>query len=166
MYCPQCGREVDLESSDVRFCRYCGFSLLDTKESVQGYSQQKRVGFSIVTWCYGLLLIVTLLLHGQYIPLDTGWGFWLSAILIVASVSLFVSAALSASMPEKFAKTARIGKAIDSKKTPAELGSAQWQDAAFTQLPGRSGAEVRAAETGEIKRPRSVAEETTRKLDR
>ena len=27
MYCPQCGRELSLDSGDVRFCRYCGFLL-------------------------------------------------------------------------------------------------------------------------------------------
>ena len=110
MFCPQCGRELSLDSGDVRFCRYCGFSLLDTKESLQGYSKQKRTGFSVVTWSYALLVIVTLLLHGGYIPLGAGWGYWTSAILIVVSVSLFVSAAVSALKPAMFSKTLRGGK--------------------------------------------------------
>ena len=77
MYCPQCGRELDLDSGDIRFCRYCGFALLDKKESLQGYSREKGTGFSIVTWSYALLLIVTLLLHGKYVSLDTRWVYWL-----------------------------------------------------------------------------------------
>ncbi len=110
MYCPQCGRELDLDTGDVRFCRYCGFSLLDTKESLQGYSEQKRTGFAVVAWSYALLLIITLLLHGQYVSLDTRWGYWLPAILIVVSASLFTSAAFSASMPAMFSKATRSGK--------------------------------------------------------
>ena len=104
MYCPQCGRELNLDSGDVKFCRYCGFLLTDTKEALQGYSKQKRTGFSIVTWSYALLLIVALLLHGSYIPIASGWGYWVSAMLIVASVSLFVSAAVSAMRPQLFSK--------------------------------------------------------------
>jgi hypothetical protein len=38
MYCPQCGRELEFDS-EVRFCRYCGFSLTDTKETLQGFSE-------------------------------------------------------------------------------------------------------------------------------
>ena len=70
MYCPQCGRELELDSGETRFCRYCGFSLTDTKEALHGYSEQKRIGFSVVTWAYALLLLVTLLLHGGYVSLE------------------------------------------------------------------------------------------------
>jgi hypothetical protein len=111
MYCPQCGRELDLDSGEVRFCRYCGFSLVDTKEALHGFSKQKRIGFSIVTWSYALLLLVTLLLHGQYVSLNTGWLYWLLTILIITSVSFFSSAALSALMPARFLKTMRRDKA-------------------------------------------------------
>src|SRR5687768_6603797 len=104
MYCPQCGRELDLDAGSIRFCRYCGFSLDDTKEALQGYSEQKRTGFSVVTWSYVLLLIVTLLLHGRYVSLDTGWIYWLLTISIVVSTSLFISAAVSALKPSMFSK--------------------------------------------------------------
>ncbi|HKO59518.1 MAG TPA: zinc ribbon domain-containing protein, partial [Pyrinomonadaceae bacterium] len=107
MFCPQCGRELSLDSGDVRFCRYCGLSLVDTREELQGYSRQKRTGFSVVTWSYALLLFVTLLLHGSYIPIAGGWGYWVSAVLIVVSVSLFASAAVSAMKPQLFAKRAK-----------------------------------------------------------
>lgn len=104
MYCPQCGRELELDSGETRFCRYCGFSLTDTKEALHGYSEQKRIGFSVVTWAYALLLLVTLLLHGGYVSLETSWVYWLISILIVVSVSCFVSAAVSALKPALFAK--------------------------------------------------------------
>ena len=105
MYCPQCGRELELDSGEIRFCRYCGFSLADTKEALHGYSEQKRVGFSVVTWAYALLLVVTLLLHGGYVSLATEWVYWLLTALIVLSVSFFVSAAVSALKPAMFFKS-------------------------------------------------------------
>ena len=111
MYCPRCGRELELDSGEIRFCRYCGFSLVDTKEALHGYSEQKRMGFSIVTLAYALLLMITLLLHGQYVSLNTGWIYWLLTILIVISASFFISAAISASKPAMFLKAMRRDKA-------------------------------------------------------
>ncbi|HZI88204.1 MAG TPA: hypothetical protein VFD48_15330 [Pyrinomonadaceae bacterium] len=124
MYCPQCGRELNLDSGDVRFCRYCGFLLTDTKEALQGYSKQKRTGFSVVTWSYALLLIVTLLLHGGYLPIASGWAYWVPAILIVVSVSLFVSAAVSAMKPQLFSRSFRGRKEeLDKRHSTKELNA-------------------------------------------
>ena len=123
MYCPQCGRELNLDSGDVRFCRYCGFLLTDTKEALQGYSKQKRTGFSIVTWSYALLLIVTVLLHGSYIPIAARWGYWVSALLIVGSVSLFASAAVSAMKPQLFSKPGAGEKKLDQASSTNELNA-------------------------------------------
>jgi hypothetical protein len=170
MYCPQCGRELDLDSGDVRFCRYCGFSLVDTKESLQGYSEQKRTGFSIVTWSYALLLIVTLLLHGKYIPLDTRWGYWLSAILIVVSVSFFGSASLSALKPAMFSKAKRGGRGALNPvgDNPNALKDAVKQISSLPALPGGSLTDLSEQErrTAKVKQPRSVAEGTTKRLDK
>ena len=163
MYCPQCGRELDLGPSDIRYCRYCGFSLLDTKEALQGYSKQKRIGFSIVAWSYSLLLIVTLLLHGQYVSLNTGWIYWLLTLLIVLSASFFISAAVSAMKPAIFSKNKRLHEAT------AHLDSRDAFKGSEPQLPP---ATVPAADVsnqdrrGEpIREPRSVVEDTTRKLN-
>ncbi len=163
MYCPQCGRELDLDSGDIRFCRYCGFSLLDTKESLQGYSQQKRTGFSIVTWSYALLLIVTLLLHGKYVSLDTTWVYWLLTALIVVSVSFFCSAAASAIKPAMFAKSKDRDKAAmhPQANTTAALASPGEQ---ATNLLRPAGEAVKGITRESIKEPRSVVEGTTKKL--
>jgi len=170
MYCPQCGRELDLDSGAVRFCRHCGFSLADTKESLQGYSELKRTGFSIVTWSYALLLIVTLLLHGKYIPLDTRWGYWLSAILIVVSVSLFGSASLSALKPAMFSKTRRGGKgALEPVgDNPNALRDAAGQVPSLPARPGGGLTDLSEQErrTAKVGQPRSVAEGTTKRLDK
>lgn len=163
MYCPQCGRELDLDSGEVRFCRYCGFSLTDTKEALQGYSKQKRVGFSIVTWSYTLLLLVTLLLHSNYIPLQTGWGYWLSALLIVVSVSFFGSAALSALKPAMFTK--KKGALRSPQNTRDALGDTKSRDASLLQEgPVSVDQVVQERRTLQDRAPASVVENTTRRL--
>ena len=166
MYCPQCGRELDLNSSDVRFCRYCGFSLVDTKEALQGYSEQKRIGFSIVTWSFALLLMVTLLLHGNYIPLHTGWGYWLTALLIVVAVSLFGSAALSALKPAMFSKKQRRAKGIPEAKERGRdaLADAQSRGGALPQGQPATDLGEPDKRAMEIKRNGSVTEGTTKRL--
>ena len=166
MYCPQCGRELDLDSGEVRFCRYCGLPLADTRDELRGYSAQKRTSFSIVTWSYALLLGVTLLLHGQYVSLNTRWGYWLPAILIVVSVSLFVSAAISALKPAMFSKTKRgpsapgvdEANALAGDKAPGALspGSPGFPAGVFS-APDRT--------TAEVKQPASVTEGTTKRFD-
>lgn len=169
MYCPQCGRELDLDSGEVRFCRYCGFSLVDTKEALHGYSEQKRTGFSIVSWSYVVLLMTALLLHGRFFPLDTRWGYWLSAILIVVSVSFFASASLSTLKPAMFSKTKRGGQgAIATHEDDRSvLRSAENH---VPSLPASRGVPVagfsaQGKRTAEFAQPASVTEATTQKLD-
>jgi len=149
MYCPQCGRELNLDSGDVRFCRYCGFLLTDTKEALQGYSKQKRTGCSVVTWSYVLLLIVTLLLHGGYLPIAAGWAYWVPAILIVVSVSLFVSAAISAMKPQMFSRSFRGRKEeLDKRNSTKELNAGSPADLPFSR--GEDVASVTEAATKKL----------------
>lgn len=157
MYCPQCGRELDLGSGDVSFCRYCGFSLIDTREELQGFAKQKRAGFSVVTWAYALLLIVTLLLHGKYVSVDTGWGYWATALLIVLSVSFFVSASFSAMKPAMFARTKR--------DRNAELGPRTENTGAIPA--GQPLREINSREriTANLRQPPSVTKNTTKKFE-
>lgn len=167
MYCPQCGRELELDSGEIRFCRYCGFSLTETKEALHGYSRQKRMGFSIVTWAYALLLLVTLLLHGQYVSLDTRWGYWIPTFLIVISVSFFVSAAASALKPALFSKSKRGNQTkLEGQADTREL-SGTGQAASLLPTPGVPvtdfASQGQRRET--VGEPRSVVEGTTRKLD-
>lgn len=163
MYCPQCGSELDLGPADIRFCRYCGFSLLDTKDALQGYSEQKRRGFSIVAWSYSLLLIVTLLLHGQYVSLNTGWVYWLLTMLIVLSASFFISAAVSALKPAVFSKHKRRNEAT------AHLDSSSALKSSEQQLPPANVSAADLSKQGRRREPvreaRSVVEDTTKRLN-
>jgi hypothetical protein len=156
-----------LDSGEIRFCRYCGFALADTKDALHGYSERKRTGFSIVTWSYALLLVVTLLLQGQYVSLNTGWVYWLLTLLIVLSVSFFASAAVSALKPSLFAKGKRDKAALESHRdSPNVLTSPLKHE---MSLPS-SGVPVtnlanQDVSTESVRQPRSVVEETTKKLN-
>ena len=82
MYCPQCGRELELES-DVRFCRYCGFLLNDTKDTLRGYTEVRREGYKYANLSYILLLVLFWIEYFDLIPWQSVWGgnFWLIMIL-------------------------------------------------------------------------------------
>ena len=162
MYCPQCGRDLDLDPADIRYCRYCGFSLLDTKEALQGYSKQKRIGFSIVAWSYSLLLIVTLLLHGQYVSLNTGWVYWLLTLMIVISASFFISAAVSAMKPSLFPKKKGRKEATPNRVRSDSLKSSEAQLPPATMPADLSNQDSRREP---VREPRSVVENTTRRLN-
>lgn len=168
MFCPQCGRELELDSGQIRFCRYCGFALTDTKEALHGYSAQKRMGFSIVTWSYALLLLVTLLLHGQYVSLNKGWVYWLMTFLIVASVSFFASAAVSALKPALFTKgKLREQAGIDSGRESAGVLESANENATAEISPSKDSVRVfsNRDQMATVREARSIVEGTTRKLD-
>jgi len=167
MYCPKCGRELDLDSGEIRFCRYCGFELADTKDALRGYSEHKRIGFSVVTWSYALLLIVALVLHGEYVSLDTPWVYWLITALIVVSASLFISAAVSALKPAIFLTGNRRKKAtLKAHEDKNDPGNSEGYDAPL--LPPIHEAVTNLSDRGAtkeaLKQPRSVTEETTKRL--
>ena len=167
MFCPRCGRELVLDSGETRFCRYCGFSLVDTKEALHGFSEQKRQGFSIITWSYVVLLLVTILLHGRYVSLDTRWVFWLLTALIIISVSFFIAAATSALKPAIFLKSSRRGgKAVGQQETgePA-LTTGQLPEPAQIQPPRMPAKDLSSSGREAIKEPRSIVEDTTKNLN-
>ena len=154
-----------LDSGETRFCRYCGFSLVDTKEALHGFSEQKRQGFSIITWSYVVLMLVTLLLHGRYVSLDTRWVYWLLTALIIISVSFFIAAATGVLKPAIFLKSSRRGpKALGQQETSERaLATGQLDETAQIQPSRMPVTNLRSDEAG--KEPRSIVEETTKRLN-
>jgi len=73
MYCPQCGRELELDS-DVRFCRYCGLALSDTKDTLRGYTEVKREGYKYTNLSYILLLALFWIQYFGLIQWRSFWG--------------------------------------------------------------------------------------------
>ena len=113
-------------------------------------------------------MIITLLLHGQYVSLNTGWVYWLLTLLIVVSVSFFVSAAVSALKPAMFSKN-KVGKSgtldphrdsSDALTNPLKHG----KSLASSGVPIMNLANQDVG-TEAVKQPRSIVEGTTRKLN-
>jgi hypothetical protein len=171
MYCPKCGRELDSDSGEVRFCRYCGFALLDTKEALQGYSEQKRTGFAIISMSYSVLLILSLLMHGGYVSLErTRWAYWLFFILIILSFAFFLAGTLTAAWPAKFhSKAKRLDKETlePHGDSPGALRSAEGHGTSLLPPPSVPVTELsnQSRTRAKVKEPRSILEGTTKRLN-
>ena len=91
MYCPRCGREVGPSSDEVRFCRYCGLSLDDTKDVIQG-SRTKRRGAAYLSSSYFLICFAFMVLS---IGLEFASGSWPWFVLVVVVASLLILLSLT-----------------------------------------------------------------------
>ena len=161
MYCPQCGREQELES-DVRFCRYCGLSLSDTKDTLHGYMTVKREGYKYTNLSYVLLLLLFCVQYFGLIPWRSLWGgdFWL--ILTLGFIfGLWFMGNWVVDKPAKYVKGQRRGETAG----PIEIETS----AQKRGLPPSPGATIPIAgglnvDTSEVVKPSGTREGTTRRL--
>lgn len=161
MYCPQCGRELELDS-DVRFCRYCGLPLSDTKDTLRGYTEVKREGYKYTNLSYVLLLVLFWVQYFGLIPWRSLWGgnFWL--ILVVGFIfGLWFMGNWVVDKPAKYVK-----KKIHEGAEEMTAGEKGIRGGA---LPPSQGVPIPAVDkrktnTAEMVKPSSMAEETTRRL--
>ena len=170
MYCPQCGRELDLDSDEVRFCRYCGLSLGDTKEALHGYSEHRRIGFTVVTASYALMIVLFTLLQGKYLSLDTKWVYWLFTILMVVSFICFLPAALYAIKPAVFHPKAkrRDRETLEPHgDSPGALRSAEGHGTSLLPAPNVPVTDLsdQGRKRAKVEEPRSVIEGTTKRMN-
>ena len=161
MYCPQCGRELELDS-DVRFCRYCGLPLSDTKDTLRGYTEVKREGYKFTNLSFMLLLVLFCVQYFGLIPWRSMWGgdFWLIVILGFI-FGLWFMGNWVVDKPAKYVKN-------KNREGPAELAQSEksMQGGALplsqgVPLPTVAG---RNMKTAELVKPSSAAEDTTRRL--
>ncbi len=161
MYCPQCGRDLELDS-DVRFCRYCGLPLSDTKDTLRGYTEVKREGYKYTNLSYILLLVLFWIQYFGLIPWRSFWGgdFWL--ILTVGFIfGLWFMGNWVVDKPAKYVKNKN--REEPAELTPSEKGSPS------RALPLPQGVPIptvdkRNMNTAEMVRPANVVEDTTRRL--
>jgi hypothetical protein len=161
MYCPQCGRELELDS-DVRFCRYCGLSLSDTKDTLRGYTEVKRQGYKYVNLSYILLLALFWIQYFDLIPWRSVWGGNFLLILIIGFIfGLWFMGNWVVDRPTRYVKARKV------EETP---GLAQGKtDIPVKALPPSQGTPVaipdkRAVKTQEIVKPSSITDDTTLSL--
>jgi len=162
MYCPQCGRELELES-EVRFCRYCGLQITDTKDTLRGYTAVKREGHIYTNLSYILLLVLFWIQYFSLIPWRSIWGgdFWL--ILIVGFIfGLWFMGNWVVDKPAKYVKN-------KDQAEPAELAPDE-KGIKTRALPPSLGVPMptvdkRNLRKSEMIKSSSVVEDTTRRLD-
>lgn len=159
MYCPQCGREFEPDG-DARFCRYCGFFLNDTKDTLRGYTEVRRGGYKYANLSYILLLVLFWIQYFNLIPWQSVWGgnFWLISILGFIFGLWFMGNRV-ADKPAKYVKRRK-----DEETTP-EIA---WTERNKELPPSRS---IPVAKTGkdnvntpEMAAPPSATEHTTQHL--
>lgn len=161
MYCPQCGRELELDS-DVRFCRYCGLPLSDTKDTLRGYTQVKREGYKYTNLSYILLLVLFWIQYFDLIPWRSfrGGDFWL--ILIVGFIfGLWFMGNWVVDKPAKYVKNHN--REEPAELTPGEKGI-QSRTLPLSQGVPLPAVHKRHMKTAEMGKPDSVVEDPTRRL--
>jgi hypothetical protein len=57
MFCPRCGEKNELNSPEVKFCRFCGLSITESRDAVRGLVLIKRQGRQCADWSYVTLQI-------------------------------------------------------------------------------------------------------------
>lgn len=123
MFCPQCGGKVELDSPDVKFCRFCGLTLGESRDAVKGYTEIKRQGMKLSSWGYVLLQIMFIIVYLTLIPSLPLWGSIVLLIFFALSNGFFIAGSFAVEDPGKYQKK---GKTIDApeRKAKSELNRA------------------------------------------
>ncbi len=168
MYCPKCGRELEMDTGEVRFCRYCGFELQETKEALHGYTKIKRQGLNFAVWAYNLLVLGFILQLFDWADTKTVWGTVVLITLMALSGGFFVAGVLSVEIT-KYTKRGQRAKETDAQReraieSPADSTSKRGETLPPAQSIPITTLNEQGAKTAEVVRPPSVTENTTRQL--
>jgi hypothetical protein len=173
MHCPQCGQEQI--SSEVRYCKTCGFSLGEVRELLatdgisparerQNYNEiqsprRKGVRHGVI------LLFVSMVFMPLITLLGEGWGEFLPMIFLMAGLMRILYAVI---FQEGAPRQKKQDSALDvGPITTDQLGTA----ARASALPPSQSVPVsafsaRGMDTSEMVSPPSVTEHTTKLLDK
>ena len=163
MYCPQCGREVELDG-DVRFCRYCGLALSDTKDTLRGYSEVKREGYKFINVGFVLAAILFWVQYFGLIPWNSFWGGNFFLILIFGFIfGLWFMGNWVVDRPAKYVKNKAGDKPAELTKTDA---STQRRELPVSRGEPVSAGDLDIKRTAEMVERPSVTDDTTRALSR
>jgi|SRR5829696_2184813 len=161
MFCPKCGREVEPDG-DVRFCRYCGLALAETKDNLRGYSEVKREAYKFINVSF---VLVAILFWIQYFGLIrwssfTGGNFLL--ILIFGFVfGLWFMGNWVVDKPAKYVKKKdddRVAELLIAETNPLRK-----ELEASREAPVQAE-NIRVERTAEMVERSSVTDQTTREL--
>lgn len=158
MYCPQCG--MDFESDgDTRFCRYCGFLLNDTKDTLRGFTEVRRQAYKYANLSFILLLVLFWIEYFDLISWHSvrGGDFWLISILGFI-FGLWFMGNWVADKPANYVKDRK------NEETPEIALTEQSKALPSAQSIPITKADRGIAKTPEMTPPPSATEHTTRQL--
>ncbi|HUR96739.1 MAG TPA: zinc ribbon domain-containing protein [Pyrinomonadaceae bacterium] len=151
IFCPKCGREVETDG-DVRFCRYCGLALSETKDNLRGYSEVKREAYKFINVSFVLVAILFWIQYFGLIPWSSFTGGNLLLILIFGFVfGLWFMGNWVVDRPAKYVKKNHEGGELAEPARTPSLSPGEPIPAAATQ-------------TAELVERASVTDHTTREL--
>jgi hypothetical protein len=152
LFCPQCGRKIEPDS-EVRFCRYCGLAITETRDNLRGFSEVKREGYKFINVSFVLAAILFWVEYFEFIPWDSVWGGRFFLVLIFGFIfGLWFMGNWVVDRPAKYLKTKNVTD--PATPSPKELPFAEPDPAADWSVK-RS--------TEKVERT-SVTDNTTREL--
>lgn len=157
MYCPQCGRESELDG-DTRFCRYCGLALGETRDNLRGFTDVKREGYKFINLSFVLAAILFWIQYFGLIAWTSFWGGNFLLILIFGFIfGLWFMGNWVADRPAKYVKNKDANKRpkltlVEKKPLPSDQAD---------PIPAR---DIFSKPTTELVENRTVTDDTTRKL--
>ena len=161
MFCPNCGREVEPDS-DVRFCRYCGLALSETKDNLRGYSEVKREAYKFINVSFVLVAILFWIQYFGLIPWGSFTGGNFLLILIFGFVfGLWFMGNWVVDKPAKYVKR-KDGDGTRELSVSETYGSQK--NLPFANDESVRPASPRVKKTAEMIERSSVTDHTTREL--
>jgi hypothetical protein len=96
MFCPRCGGKNELDSSEVKYCRFCGLPITESRDAVQGLTLIKRQGRRFAGLGYVTLQILFFVTFFLLIPTLPFWASTLLMIIFALSNGFFIAGSLAA----------------------------------------------------------------------
>ena len=129
IFCPQCGGKNILDAADVKFCRFCGLSLLESRDAVQGFTKIKQQGLRYATWGYWMLQILFIVMILLLIPTLSWWASLVFMLIFALSNGFFIAGQIAVDRPARYAQkhggkiTRRETKELQTKADISEIPS-------------------------------------------
>ena len=119
IFCPQCGGKNFFDSPNVKFCRFCGLSLLESRDAVRGLTKIKQQGLRYAYsgyWMLQMLFIVMIMLFIREFP---WWASTAFMLIFALSNGFFIAGQIAVGKPDQYVQKQ------DAKKIGGKLHALQ-----------------------------------------
>lgn len=120
IYCPQCGARNDLDSQNVKFCRFCGLSLLESRDAVRGLTEIKQKGLGYANWGYWILQALFIMMIMLLIPTFPWWASAIFMLIFALSNGFFIAGQIAAAQPDRYSRRRELKNANEKQSEPVK----------------------------------------------